>query len=209
LLIRTLGALALCAALLSGCAYQTETMTTAANDTVTSYSAKVPGKWIVYVEASALNQVVRPSDMQCAAHTYPLDFTVGLPASVRETMPNIVAQTEDSDVAVPGDSAGKRGARGVISIRGDSLQAILRVAPGFWSNNIVSDVTVTAAVTVDGKNGRLFGKTLEGHGHGDTSAGLFCDGGSKSLQQAADQAQHDLMRHIGEEIGNADRVRGS
>jgi hypothetical protein len=66
-----LGALALCAALLSGCAYQTETMTTAANDTVTSYSAKVPGKWIVYVEASALNQVVRPSDMQCAAHTSP------------------------------------------------------------------------------------------------------------------------------------------
>ena len=193
---------------MAACAYNTETMPTAANDTVTSYAAKVPGKWIVYVDASALNQVVRPSDFQCAAHTYPLDFTVGLPASVRETMPNIVAQTQDSDTPVAGDEAVHQGARGVISIRGDSLQAVLRVAPGFWSANIVTDVTITAAVTVDGKSGRLFGKTLEGHGHGDKPAGVFCEGGAESLRQAADQAQHDLVRHIGEEIGNADRIRG-
>lgn len=193
---------------LTGCAYQTQTMETAANDTVTSYSAKVPGKWLVYVDASALNQVVRPSDFQCSAHTFPLDFKVGLPASVRGTLSNIVEQTEDSDTPVAGDAAARQGARGVISIQGGAVQAILRVAPGFWSANIVTDVTITAAVTVDGKNGRLFGKTLEGHGHGDTPAGVFCSGGEESLRQAADQAQHDLVRRIGEEIGNADRIRG-
>jgi hypothetical protein len=91
----------------------------------------------------------------------------------------------------------------------ESLQATLRVVPGFWSANIVTDVTVTASVMVDGKSGRIFGKTLEGRNHGDTPEGLFCAGGSESLQQAADQAQHDLVRHIGEEIGNADRIRGS
>jgi hypothetical protein len=193
----------------SGCAYNTETLTTAANDTVTSYSAKVPGKWIVYVEASGLNQVVRPSDYQCLAHTYPLDFTAGFPASVRETMPNIVSQAQDSDTPVAGDAAVGQGARGVIFVRGESIQATLRVVPGFWSSSIVSDVTITASVTVDGKNGRLFGKTLEGHGHGDTSAGVFCSGGAESLQQAADKAQHDLVRNIGEEIGNSDRIRGT
>jgi hypothetical protein len=123
-------------------------------------------------------------------------------------MPNIVAQTQESDAPVAGDAAVHQGARGVISIRGDSLQAVLRVAPGFWTANIVTDVTITAAVTVDGKGGCLFGKTLEGRGHADTPAGVFCDGGAESLRLAADQAQHDLVRHIGEEIGNADRIRG-
>ncbi|MGD0187977.1 MAG: hypothetical protein ABSC25_22395 [Roseiarcus sp.] len=193
---------------LASCAYNTETVPTAANDTVISYAAKVPGKWIVYVDASALNQVVHPSDFRCTAHTYPLDFTVGLPASVRETMTNIVAQTQDSDTPVAGDLAMHQGARGVISIRGESVEALLRVVPGFWSASIATDVTVTAAVTIDGKGGRLFGKTLEGHGHGDTPAGLFCSGGADSLQQAADKAQHDLVRRIGEEIGNTDRIRG-
>jgi hypothetical protein len=164
-------------ALLS-CAYNTETIPTAANDTVTSYAAKVPGKWIVFVDGSALNQVVHPSDFRCAAHTFPLDFTIGFPASVRETLTNVVTQTQDSDTPVAGDAATHQGARGVISIRGESVEAELRVVPGFWSASIATDVTVTASVTIDGKSGRLFGKTLEGHGHGDTPAGVFCEGGS-------------------------------
>jgi hypothetical protein len=37
---------------------------------------------------------------------------------------------------------------------------------------------------------------------------VFCEGGAESLRQAADHAQHDLVGHIGEEIGNANRIRG-
>ena len=185
----------------SGCAYNTETLPTAATDTVTSYST------IVFVDATALNQVVRPSDIRCAAQTFLLDFTIGLPASVRETLLNVVAEIDDCDMrrspAMRQDDGTARVAALLFAVR-DSTRYCGWCAD-FWSANIVTDVTVTASVTVEGKTGRIFGKTLEGRGHGDTPEGLFRAGGS----ELADQVQHELVRHIGEEIGNADRIRGS
>lgn len=200
--------LALIALATSGCAYKAEPIATPALNVVTSFSQKVPGSWLLYADGSRLTENVRSSDFQCSAHTFPLDFSTSFSSAVRQTLANVIERPIDAEEQVPGDRAKSQGARGTITIRGETIQSRLRVVPGFWSANIVSEVDISAAVIVDGPSGRLFGKTVDGRGKGDTPAGFACAGGAESLKMAAEQAEKELLRRLGEELGNAERLRG-
>lgn len=190
----------------SGCAYQANTSNAPARNVVTSYSNKIPGKWSVLVEADRLNTTVRSEDLKCAAHTFPVNFTQGFPASVRDTLPNVISQVDEVEVGA--DSSPKAlKTRGLIQIRGDNLQSRLKIVPGFWSANVVVDVDMTVAVTVDNGSGRIFGKTFDGRGHADRPAGVFCEGGAEAVKVAAEEAQRDVLRRIAEELANSERMR--
>ncbi|EHP94203.1 hypothetical protein MetexDRAFT_0948 [Methylorubrum extorquens DSM 13060] len=189
---------------LPGCTYTANTTAAPARNVITSFSNKVPGKWAVLVEADRLNTTARSEDLNCSAHTFPINFTQGFPASVRETFPNVFAQVEDAEAA---EGVRNAKARGVIQVRGENLQSRLKIVPGFWSNNVVVDVDMTVAVTVEGANGRLFGKTFDGRGRADRPLGMFCAGGAEAVKAAAEDAQRDVLRRIAEELANSERVR--
>lgn len=195
--------------LLSACAYKTETSVAPANNVVTSFSSKLSGKWLLRTDAERLRETIRSSDMNCAVHTYPLDFAAGFPASLRGTLANVVERIEDAGDTTPADRSGKLGARGIISARGENLRGQFRVVPGFWSANVVAEIDISVALTADGPNGRLFGKTIDGRGRSEAELGAFCAGAAIAVQKAADEAQRDALRRIGEEIGNADRLRNA
>jgi hypothetical protein len=190
---------------LSSCAYQAQVSSTPAYDTVTSYSKKIPGRWLIYTDAGNLNTIARTETMQCAAHTFPVDFTSGFAGSASGTLNNIFEQTEATDN--PNFGSGNGGSRGIVALRGESIEARLNVMPGFWTNKIVAEVTISASVAVDGRNGRLFGKTLEGRARKEADIGAFCSGGEMAVRVAAEQAQKNLLRKIGEEVANSERVR--
>ncbi len=154
--ILTVSIISLCS---SGCAYQANTDLAPARNVVTSYNKKIPGKWSLLVEADRLNTTVRSEDIKCSAHTFPVNFTTGFPASVRETLPNVVTQVEEVELGAEHSPASLK-TRGLIQVRGDNLQARLKIVPGFWSANVVVDVDMTVAVTVDNGSGRVFGKDL-------------------------------------------------
>lgn len=192
---------------LPGCTYMANTAAAPARNVVTSYGNKVPGKWAVLVEADRLNTTARSEDLNCSFHTFPVNFTQGFPASVRETLPNVVAQIEDVDASSADSAMKSLKARGMIRVRGENLQSRLKIVPGMWSNNVVVDVDMTVAVTVDGPGGRLFGKTFDGRGHADRPLGMLCAGGAEAVKAAAEDAQRDVLRRIAEELANSDRVR--
>ena len=188
----------------SGCTYTANTAPAPARNIVTSFANKVPGKWAVLVEADRLNTTVRSEDLNCSAHTFPINFTQGFPASVRETFPNVFTQVEDVE-GTEGVRSTK--GRGVVQVRGENLQSRLKIVPGFWSANVVVDVDMTVAVTVEGANGRLFGKTFDGRGRADRPVGMLCSGGAEAVKAAAEDAQRDVLRRIAEELANSDRLR--
>lgn len=194
------------AALSAGCAYTANTSTAPARNVVTSYSNKIPGKWSVLIEVDRLNTTVRSEDLKWAAHTFPVNFTQGFPASVRDTLPNVIAQIEEVEAEAE-TSSHKMKNRGLIQIRGDNLQSRLKIVPGFWSANVVVDVDMTVVVTVDNGSGRLFGKTFDGRGHADRPAGVFCEGGADAVKAAAEEAQRDVLRRIAEDLANSERMR--
>lgn len=194
---------------LGGCAYRAETGITPANTMVTSFSQKVPGRWLAYVEADRLTDSARVVGMQCSAHTFPLDFRTGFPASVRDTLPNVLESVETINSPAGGDAAANKGNRGVITIRGESVRGRIIPIDRFMTIDLQTEVDITATVTVDGPRGRLFGRTIDGRGRGEGPAGFACGGGAEALKRAAEDAQRDLLRRIGEEIANADRVRSA
>ncbi|ADZ70082.1 hypothetical protein [Polymorphum gilvum] len=192
---------------LAACAYKAETISTPAYNVPLSYTAKIGGKWLLAVDTDRFSTVVRSSGMQCAAHNYPLDLKGSFETSVRQTLENVFQDLEVVEKPVPADQLAARGARGMISIRGEDIRGRLDVIPGFFTSAMRTRVELATAVTVDGRRGRLLGVTVDGDAEADGEAGFACEGGSRALAEAAGQAMRDNLRAVAEALGNASQLR--
>lgn len=201
--------IACCALVLGACTYKAEVMEAPAFNVVSSYGEQIPGKWLLYVESTALDQPMKPSGYACSAHKFPISASGSFKTSVRQTLDNVVDQIEVVNGPVTAAQLAGYGARGLIVVRGEEIRPRMDVQPGFWTANMATQVTMVASVSVDGKKGRLFGTTVEGQGLGNAEAGGACEGGAKAIAQAAGQAMKDAMRKIGEAISNSERVRSA
>lgn len=197
------------AIILSACAYKADPIAAPSYNVVTSFSTKIPGKWLLAVDGTPLNTTIRPSGYACAAHTFPLELRDAFGTSVSQTLANVFEQVELIPAPIPGDQANRRGARGIIVVRGEEARGRLDVQPGFWQGNMKTEVMLVASVYVDGSGGRIFGTTVEGRGVADAGAGLMCDGGASSLKEASSIAMRDTVRRLGEATGNSERLRST
>ena len=194
-------------AFLTACQYKAEPLPVATYNVYSSYDGKLPGKYLLYVDAAKLDRAIKPSDFNCAAHTFPLNVSTSFASSVRQTFANLVAELEVVQQRVCRDELKARGARGMIIVRGEELNGRLRVVPGFWSAGMETEVEMAASITVDGVNGRLLGATVSGNGNGQTDAGFACEGGAKSLVDSAEHALKETLGRLGEALTNSERVR--
>lgn len=192
---------------LSACAYKAEPVSSPAYNVPLSYSSKISGKWLLAIEADRFATTVRPSGYGCAAHKYPLDLQGSFESSVRQTLENVFAQFEVVDKPVPADQLAARGAKGMILVRAENIRGRLDVLPGVFSSTMRTRVELVTALTVDGRRGRLLGKTVEGDAEAESEAGFACEGGSKSLADAAGEAIRDNVRALAETLGNAPKLR--
>lgn len=199
--------IAIMACALSGCAYQAEPLGVASLDVVTSYSTKLPGKYLLYVEASPMDSTIRPSGVVCSAHSFPIKAADAFATSARKTIENLVESVETVGEPIPLDQIRKLGSRGLIVIRAENLDGEIRAMPGFWQATLNTEVQITASVTVDGPQGRLFGTTVDGRGKGEAEAGFACGGGAISMRASTEKAMKETLRRIGEGIANSERVR--
>ncbi len=65
-------------AMLTACQYKAEPLTVATYNVYSSYEGKLPGKYLLFVDGSKLDKPIKPSDMNCAAHTFPLNLLIQL-----------------------------------------------------------------------------------------------------------------------------------
>ncbi|MCW5691776.1 MAG: hypothetical protein KIT48_05380 [Pseudolabrys sp.] len=194
---------------LSGCAYKADPIAAPSYNVVTSFSSKIPGKWLLAVDGASLNQTVKPSGMACAAHNFPLELRDAFKSSISQTLKNVFDEIEEVPEPIPGDQVTRRGARGLIVVRGEEARGRLDVQPGFWTANMKTEVVIVASTFVDGPSGRIFGTTVEGHGIADAEAGMMCEGGAKSLVSASSIAMRDAVRKAAEALGNSERLRSA
>lgn len=195
------------AGLLAGCQYRAEPPAIGAFNVYSSFEQKLPGRYLLFVDGLALNRDIKPSDMACAAHTYPLALSNSFAESTRQTFANLVEELQV--VSEPVDRVGlaEQKARGMIIVRGENTIGRLRVVPGFWSAGMETDVEIVASIVVDGRNGRLLGQTVSGRGVAQSDAGAACEGGAKSLSQSASDAMRQTLGRLGESLANSERVR--
>ena len=204
---RWLTIIATLSACVGGCAYDAKPITTGAVNVVAAYSDKIPGKYALVIEPGELNKVIRPRGVNCSAHSYPLNMSEGFRSSVRTTFANLVEKLDEVPEPLQPQTLRANGYRGQIIVRGESLEGKLIAIPGFWNANISATVQMSASLTVDGPDGRLVGKTVEGLAEREADAGAFCAGGAESVEDAATQAARKLMVQLGETLANSDKLR--
>lgn len=201
-------ALGLAVIVVSGCTYKAQVLETPAYNVVSSYGSEVPGKWLLYIDASPLYKPVKPAGIACSAHKFPIEMAGPFATSARQTIDNVVETVEVVSAPKNRSQVVALGARGMIVIRGEELRPRLEVQQGFFTANMSTSATLIASVEVDAVNGgRVLGTTVEGIGNGDQEAGVMCEGGAKSLATSAGVALKDTMRKIGEAISNSERMR--
>ncbi|MFC6486910.1 hypothetical protein [Nitratireductor sp. GCM10026969] len=205
--LSTIAAVAGVCIALTGCQYTAEPLSVAAYNVYSSYDGKLPGKYLLYVDGNKLNKTIKPSDFNCAAHSYPLALSSGFTGSVRKTFANLVETVEMVDIPVDRSELPARGARAMIMVRGEEVNGRLRVVPGFWVAGMETEVELAASIVVDGRRGRLLGTTVGGDGNAQGTAGGFCEGGSAALTEAAEQAVKETVGRLGEALTNSERVR--
>lgn len=193
--------------LLTSCQYKAEPLAVAEYNVYSSYDGKLPGKYLLFVDGSKLDKPIKPSDFNCSAHTFPLSLASGFNGSVRKTFGNLVTELEVVDHPIDRAELKALGARAMIIVKGEDVQARLRVVPGFWSAGIETEVEIAASITVDGVNGRLLGTTVSGDGNSQADAGFACSGGAKALVQSAEPAMKEVLGRLGEALSNSERVR--
>lgn len=201
-------ACALLPAALQACAFQATTMSAPNLNIYSNYAVKVPGKWLISIDASQANQDVHVEGMTCAAHHYPLDFSSSFKQSVLGTFQNLADEVELVDTPPPASTLGAQGTTGVIHISLDQVNTRLEFIAGFWSSKARSDVELTGGMIVDGPNGRLLGTQASGHGGSDGSEEVTgCGDGAIVLGHASEAAMKSLMGSLGERFSNAPQLR--
>jgi hypothetical protein len=191
----------------TGCSYKVSAPIAPSYDVYSSYSDKVPGRWVVMVDGGQLKEDFKVSGYVCSAHTFPLDASQAFNASVTRTLENVVEYVEDVQSPLSRDQLASSGYAGLIRVSGEEIDADLEVVPGFWSAGMKAEVQLTAALAVDGPNGRLLGGRLSSEGNDDAEAGGACEGGAQAISKATEKALRRLMEELGEKISNEPRLR--
>jgi hypothetical protein len=181
-MIRNIAPLALAAVMLSACSYNAAVGVSPNLNVYSSYTDKLPGTYLLYVEGDAFSRVVKPTGLNCSAHSFPLDFRDAFKQSVIQTMQQLVENVQVVDQPVPASDLARRGAKGMIVIRGESLNPRLMFIEGFWSSTPDATVEISSSLTVDAQAGRLLGTTASGQGNSQTSGS--CGDGARALGTA-------------------------
>lgn len=195
------------ALLLSACAYTAKTEPAPSFDVYSNYGDKIPGSYLLYVDAEKLDAIVHPTTFVCGAYTFPIAMAEGFKTSIQATLANVVGSVELVPEPVSADALKAKGARGMIVVRGEDLTGHLDIVPGFWSATMSTEVSMVAGITVDGRAGRLLGETVEGSGKGEAPSGFACSGGAKAFEISSAEALKETVRKLGEALSNAARVR--
>jgi hypothetical protein len=206
-MIKSLSILASVTVLLGACSYPVQPSVSPALNVYTSYADKLPGHYILVVEASSWGKVVKPSSYQCSAHSFPMDVNAVFKESVTRTVEQLVESVEVASVPPTRETMSNKKIAGVILVKADTFEPKLTFIPGFWSATASAAMDVSAALTVDGPQGRLLGTSAGASRSADGDAGEGCGDGAKVLADATSKALRDLMERLGERIGNAPKLR--
>jgi hypothetical protein len=195
------------AVVVAACSHNASPIAAPSDNVVASFTQKAAGKWLLTVDGAALNQTVRPSAFTCAAHEIPLELSGAFSTSVVQTLRNGFEEVELISPPIPGGQARRRGAKGVIVVRGEDTRAHLDIKSGFWKHSMKTQVSIVASVYVDGPSGRAFDMTVEGQSTADAESGDMCIGGTKSVTDAGAAAIRDTVRKLAEALASSEKVR--
>jgi len=192
--------------LLMGCSHPAQVPISPALDVVSSRTAKIPGKWLLYVEAPGFDREIGEGQFACSAQRFPVAAAAAFKSSAAETVRSVLEDVHVVSAVPDVRQLAEQGARGSIVIRGKSLRPRLDAKQGTMMADLEGQAVIVAALTVESQQGRLLGQTVQGSGFATAEAGTACKGGSVALSGAVSEAISETMGRIAEALSNSDRL---
>ena len=197
-----LGAAALAALTLSGCAYTVMVRPTPALDAYVF--EPLPARVGVFVDADQLWREVHPiGEGLCEEASYTIDAREPLEASVMGTLERLVLEVQRVSSAAGREAMEARGLDAMIVVRADTFNVGLTTDPTFEAGAELA--LSVSAFTSDGLQVR---EVVLGNGV-QTGDSLGCGGGSDLLGHAVEIAVENAMTELGELIVNSPDLRHS
>lgn len=193
--------------LFPACSYKAPTHVNPALTIASNYQERIDGKFAIFVNAEKMRETVKVSGWVCSAHSYPINAELIFKTSTIKTFENIAGSLVVVDAPLTLEKIYTENLNGFIHVEVEDLDIDLRLLSGFFSSEFEADAEITARITVNGKEGRLLGRTVEGSEDYQAEGGLACEGGSVAVGKAVEKSMEETLNRLAESFANSPRLR--
>jgi hypothetical protein len=201
-----------CAALLAGglagCSQPIDSPAAEPVAIVSAYADKVPGKWVLLIDAASTNAALQTSGARCSDFDPPPDLSHTFAGTAEATFKSVADNIELSDHALSRAELASGGYTGSIVLRVTSLRASVKT-DGLIEAHTSAETEIDGSIVVAKGGERMVESTQTGKGEAERDAGLDCSGAASATSAASGAAIQDIVRKLAEQFANSHAVRYS
>lgn len=193
---------------LAGCAYQVANDAPEAPAPYLAYTNRVPGKWLLLVDARAATAQPAIVEARCNQFDYAMDFTKSFQQSAIAAFGKAADEVRFSDHPLNRAEFAADGYTGVIRLNVTAFRPRAKVE-GFMdaTADAVTEINGTISVVKGGQ--AMVDESQSGIGKGTRETGPICGGTADAMSDATIAAMQDLVRKMAEDFANSRTIRFS
>ncbi len=193
---------------LAGCSYQIDPQSPQAPAPFMAYADRVPGKWLLLVDASAVTAKPAIAEPRCDRFDYSMDFSKTFTQMAASTFEKVADDIRIPDHPLSHAEVASGGYTGVIALHVSAFHPKMKVE-GMLDATADADAEIAGTIVVTKDGRRLVDASETGKGAGARDAGLLCGGGADAMSDASNVALQDLIRKLAERFANSHDIRYS
>ncbi len=205
---RIYAAVVLSAAGLAACTYPVETPPAEAVPGITAYTDRVPGKWVLIVDAAKANTTLQDTGTRCSQTDYPLDLAKIFTETADATFRTVAEDVRVSDHALTKSDLMAGGYSGVIIVSVSGLKASIKT-DGVVEARAAAKTEIEGAILVIKAGERMVDTRQSGKGEAERDTHIDCSGAGEAAAAASDTAVQDVVGKLAEQFANSHAIRYS
>ena len=193
---------------LAACSYPVEPPPAEAVPVITAYTNKVPGKWLLIVDAGKATAALSAEGARCSRSDYPLDLSKAFAEMASATFKTLAEEVRLSDHALSKSEMVSGGYTGVIVVTVAEMRASAKT-DGLVEARASAETEIDGTILVAKQGERMVDSRQTGKGDAERDTHIDCSGTGEAVAAASDTAMHDVIAKLGEQFANSHAIRYS
>ena len=198
----------LAALALAGCSYEVGNDAPEAPAPFLAYTNRVPGKWLLLVDAKAATAAPQIAEPRCNQFDYTMDFTKSFEQSAVAAFGKAADEIRFSDHPLNRSEVANGGYTGVIRLSVHAFRPRVKI-DGFVDAAANAETEIDGTIIVSKGGETMVDASQSGIGKGARDAGPICGGAADAMSDATIEAMQDLVRKLAEDFANSRTIRYS
>jgi hypothetical protein len=190
----------------SACTGSVDTAAVPAPAVITAYSARMSGKWALFVDASRAAGDVAVAGMRCNRTVVALHLERAVPRAALEAFRSVSDDVQASAAPLPAATLAEGGYAGAIAVVIRDFDVKDRV-DGLMDATATADVRIDATLHVTRAGGAVLEADETGTGEASLASGFVCGGATDAVANATDAAITDVVRKLAEQFADSRALR--